>query len=62
MMSFAAPASGADLPKGRFSRKPVIVVAHGEAFKVQTAYYATCYENSKGEAGGWSPVVEAIIG
>ncbi|GAB6391864.1 MAG: hypothetical protein MdMp014T_1237 [Treponematales bacterium] len=55
------PASGADLPKGRFSRRTSIVVPHGEALKGQTAYYSTCYENSKGEAGEWSPIVEAII-
>jgi hypothetical protein len=55
------PATGADLPKGEFSRKPVKVVQHTEADKGKTAYYATCYENSKGEKGPWSPVVEAVI-
>ncbi|GAB6391714.1 MAG: hypothetical protein [Treponematales bacterium] len=55
------PATGADLPKGEFSRKPVKVVQHTEADKGKTAYYATAYENSKGEKGPWSPVVEAVI-
>jgi hypothetical protein len=55
------PATGADLPKGEFSRKPVKVVRHTEADKGKTAYYATAYENSKGEKGPWSPVVEAVI-
>jgi hypothetical protein len=49
------------LPKGEFSRKPVKVVRHTEADKGKTAYYATAYENSKGEKGPWSPVVEAVI-
>jgi hypothetical protein len=56
------PASGADLPKTKFSRKPVLVITHTEAAKAQTAWYATCYENSKGETGPWSPVEEAVIG
>jgi hypothetical protein len=48
-------------PNGEFSRKPVKVVRHTEADKGKTAYYATAYENSKGEKGPWSPVVEAVI-
>jgi hypothetical protein len=56
------PASGADLPKSKFSRKPILVITHTEADKAKTAYYATCYENSKGEAGPWSPIEEAVIG
>ncbi|GMO52505.1 MAG: hypothetical protein Pg6C_18180 [Treponemataceae bacterium] len=56
------PASGADLPKTKFSRKPIHVVTHTEADKAKTAYYSTCYENSKGETGPWSPVEEAVIG
>ncbi|GMO48072.1 MAG: hypothetical protein Pg6C_10380 [Treponemataceae bacterium] len=56
------PASGADLPKTKFNRKPVLIAAHTEADKAKTAYYATCYENSKGETGPWSPIEEAVIG
>jgi hypothetical protein len=56
------PASGSDLPKSKFSRKPIHVVTHTEADKAKTAYYSTCYENSKGETGPWSPVEEAVIG
>ncbi|MDR0599597.1 MAG: hypothetical protein LBG84_05885 [Treponema sp.] len=56
------PASGADLPKSKFSRKPILVIPHTEADKAKTAYYSTCYENSKGETGPWSPVEEAVIG
>jgi hypothetical protein len=25
------------------------------------AFYATCYENGKGDQGLWSPIVEAVI-
>jgi hypothetical protein len=55
------PASGADLPKTKFSRKATLMVTHTEVDKTKTAYYATCYENSKGEQGPWSPIVEAVI-
>ncbi|MDR2178114.1 MAG: hypothetical protein LBP20_08775 [Treponema sp.] len=56
------PAKGEDLPKSKFSRKTSHVVTHTEADKAQTAYYAACYENSKGDEGPWSPIVEAVIG
>jgi hypothetical protein len=56
------PASGADLPKTKFSRKTRHIVTHTEADKAKTAYYATCYENGKGDTGPWSPVEEAVIG
>jgi hypothetical protein len=56
------PASGADLPKSKFNRRTTHVVQHTEAVKGKTAFYSTCYENSKGDTGPWSPVVEAVIG
>jgi hypothetical protein len=56
------PASGADLPKTKFSRKTSHIVTHTESDKAKTAYYATCYENGKGDTGPWSPVEEAVIG
>jgi hypothetical protein len=56
------PATGAAILNGRFSRRPVITVAYDETERGKTAYYAACYENSKGEAGPWSPVMEAYIG
>jgi hypothetical protein len=30
--------------------------------KAKTAYYAACYENSKGDTGPWPPVEEVVIG
>ncbi|MDR2448155.1 MAG: hypothetical protein LBD58_12860 [Treponema sp.] len=57
------PASGADIRgQTKFSRKTNLVVTHTEADKAKTCYYATCYENGKGEQGSWSPVEEAVIG
>lgn len=55
-------ASGEDLPKSRFNRRPTQVIVHTEADKGKTVYYATCYENDKGDMGKWSPVEGAIIG
>ena len=56
------PASGADLPKTKFNRKTPHIVTHTEADKGKTCWYSTCYENSKGDMGPWSPVVDAVIG
>ncbi|MDR2517538.1 MAG: hypothetical protein LBC88_09205, partial [Spirochaetaceae bacterium] len=56
------PASGADLPKSKFSRKTTHLVTHTEADKGKPCYYAACYENSRGDTGPWSPVEEAFIG
>jgi hypothetical protein len=56
------PVSAEELPKGKFSRKTSIIVTYTEADKGKPAYYASCYENSKGENGPWSPIEEAFIG
>jgi hypothetical protein len=56
------PASGAELPKTKFSRKTTHIVPYTEADKGKPAYYATCYENGKGDTGPWSPIEEAFIG
>jgi hypothetical protein len=39
-----------------------MVIVHTEADKGETAFYATCYENGKGDQGKWSAVEEAVIG
>jgi len=49
------------LAKPRSIRKPGMVITHTEAEKGLSAYYATAYENSRGERGSWSPVEEAVI-
>ncbi|MDR1326373.1 MAG: hypothetical protein LBK00_10100 [Treponema sp.] len=57
------PASGANIREySKFSRKTFLVVTYTEADKGKVCYYSTCYENSKGEQGPWSPVEEAVIG
>jgi len=55
------PPGGEDLSKTKFARKTSLVVSHKEADKGKIAYYASCYENGKGDQGTWSPVMEAII-
>jgi hypothetical protein len=55
------PASGAELPKSKTSRKTSMVVGHKEEDKGKTAYYATAYENDTGDTGPWSPVEEGIV-
>jgi len=55
------PASGEDLPKSKFRRSTLFRAKYTEADKGKTAWYSTCYENSKGDQGEWSPIVEAII-
>jgi hypothetical protein len=56
------PATGAAMTAGKFSRRTELTVIHSDADRGKPAYYAACYENARGEAGPWSPVVEAYIG
>jgi hypothetical protein len=56
------PRSGKDLPRSRFTRRTSLTITHGEEEKGKPAWYSTCYENTRGEAGPWSPVVESYIG
>ncbi|MHC6202137.1 hypothetical protein ACYULU_02970 [Breznakiellaceae bacterium SP9] len=55
------PAVGSDLLKTKYSRRTTLTVTHTEADKAKTAYYASCYENDKGDQGTWSPIMEAVI-
>jgi hypothetical protein len=55
------PASASEIAAGRFSRNCSVTVAYDETELGKTAYYASCYENAKGEAGPWSAIVTAII-
>lgn len=56
-----SPVTGADLPKGKFSRKTTLVVTYTEADKGKQVWYASCYENAKGDGGPWSALVQAYI-
>jgi len=55
------PGSGEELPKTRFSRRSVQVLTFSEADAGKMVWYATCYENAKGESGPWSPVTECRV-
>lgn len=55
------PASGDDLPKSRFSRRTDLVISFTEKEAGKPIWFATCYENAKGETGPWSPLVETHI-
>jgi hypothetical protein len=56
------PATGAAMVNGKFTRRTEYVVIHNDADRGKLAYYAACYENSRGEAGPWSAIEEAYIG
>ena len=55
------PEHGSQLTKSRFThhRKEKFEFAHDDVKKM--AYFAIRYENSKGQAGPWGPVIAAII-
>jgi hypothetical protein len=44
-----------------FSRKTSHIYDYTEAERGKKVFYAACYENSKGEPGPWSDIIEAII-
>jgi hypothetical protein len=56
------PATGAMMNHIRFSRRPEMIVMFEETDRGKLVYYSACYENTKGEIGPWSLVVEAYIG
>ncbi|MDR1865090.1 MAG: hypothetical protein LBR08_05900 [Bacteroidales bacterium] len=55
------PLKASDLRYSVFSRKTTHVTDYDEEDRGKTAYYAACYENSKGEAGPYSDIISAII-
>ncbi|MDR1865833.1 MAG: hypothetical protein LBR08_09730 [Bacteroidales bacterium] len=55
------PLKASDLRHSVFSRKTTHVTDYDEEDRGKTAYYAACYENSKGEAGPYSDIISAII-
>jgi hypothetical protein len=57
----APPESGEDLPHSIFTRRKKYRFDFSEADRGKTVYFCLCYENSKGEAGPWGPVIPAII-
>jgi hypothetical protein len=55
------PESGEDLPKQRFSRRKRELFEFAPADVKKPAYFCIRYENSKGEAGPWGPMIKAVI-
>jgi hypothetical protein len=56
-----APAMPADLPKSKFSRKTTETFLWDPSDQGKPVYYATCYENAKGEEGPWSAIISTIV-
>jgi hypothetical protein len=56
-----APASPADLPKSKFSRKISEKFLWDPGDQGKPVHYATAYENSKGDIGPWSAVASTIV-
>ncbi|MHB9292264.1 hypothetical protein Holit_01360 [Hollandina sp. SP2] len=56
-----APATPADLPKSKFSRKTQEKFSWDPGDQGKPVHYATAYENSKGEQGPWSAIVSTIV-
>jgi hypothetical protein len=55
------PASGEDLRQRRFSRQKSLNFSFQPADKGKTAFFAARCENSKGDAGDWGAMVQAVI-
>jgi hypothetical protein len=55
------PLSGDEMLHYRFTRRKTEIVSFNAEESGMTAYFCSRYENSKGEAGDWGPVVPAII-
>jgi hypothetical protein len=55
------PHSGEELLHYRFSRRKTEIVDFTAEESGMTAYFCARYENGKGEAGKWGPIVSAII-
>jgi hypothetical protein len=57
----APPPNAAELRTSAFSRKTTQVYDYTEADRGKKVFYAACYENTKGDQGPWSDIIEAII-
>jgi hypothetical protein len=55
------PLSGEELLHYRFTRRRTELVGFAAEESGMTAYFCSRYENDKGEAGVWGPVVSAVI-
>jgi hypothetical protein len=55
------PDSGDDLPHSVFTRKRARQFDFPEGDRGKSVYFCLRYENSKGDAGPWGPILQAII-
>jgi len=55
------PASGEDLYKHRFTRQKKVSFKFNPTDVKKTAFFCIRYENSKGVAGVWGPMIAAVI-
>jgi hypothetical protein len=55
------PASGKEFTETKFSRKKKFLFSLEPEDKGKKMYFAVRYENSKGDAGPWGPVTEAVV-
>jgi len=56
------PSDGDKLPHDKFTLRTHYIITYNEADKGKTVYFATCYENAKGDAGPWSEIAEEVVG
>jgi hypothetical protein len=56
-----APISGEDLPFSKFTRRKKEIFDFEADDSGKTVYFCACFENMKGDAGPWGPVISAII-
>jgi hypothetical protein len=56
-----AAAQGGDLPHSQFVRRRKELFVFPQEDSGKTAYFCIRYENSKGKAGPWGPVFQAVI-
>lgn len=55
------PVSGEDLPHSKFTRRKKELFDFNATDSGKTAYFCVRYENSKGQAGTWGPLFNAVI-
>ena len=55
------PVTGEDLHKDKFTRRKKEQFMFSPTDVKKTAYFCIRYENSKGQAGTWGPMIKAII-
>ena len=55
------PAAGTEITESRFTRRKILKYDFPTTDTGKTAYFCVRYENGKGDAGQWGPMVSAVI-